>query len=67
MTASAESDLESGLAAIASKIAPGASGISDLRRMTAGATQEVWRFELVRGEARTPLILRRASPSPAVT
>ena len=60
MTASAESDLESGLAAIASKIAPSASGISDLRRMTAGATQEVWRFELVEGETRTPLILRRA-------
>jgi aminoglycoside phosphotransferase (APT) family kinase protein len=60
MTASAESDLEAGLAAIASKIASGADGISDLRRMTAGATQEVWRFELVQGEARTPLILRRA-------
>ncbi len=60
MTVSAESDLEAGLAAIGSKITVGASGISDLRRMTAGATQEVWRFELLEGQARTPLILRRA-------
>jgi aminoglycoside phosphotransferase (APT) family kinase protein len=56
----AENDLEGGLNALASKIAAGASGIVDLRRMTAGATQEVWRFELVQGEGRTSLILRRA-------
>jgi aminoglycoside phosphotransferase (APT) family kinase protein len=37
-----------------------ADGIADLRRMTAGATQEVWRFELVEGADRTPVILRRA-------
>jgi aminoglycoside phosphotransferase (APT) family kinase protein len=55
-----ENDLEGGLDALAAKIAAGASGIADLRRMTAGATQEVWRFELVEGSTRTPLILRRA-------
>ena len=31
-----------------------------LARMTAGATQEIWRFNLVKGGAETPLILRRA-------
>ena len=60
MSGSVQSDLEGGLNAIAAKLGPGASGITDLRRMTAGATQEVWRFELVEGGARTPLILRRA-------
>jgi aminoglycoside phosphotransferase (APT) family kinase protein len=38
----------------------GADGIEALTRLTAGATQEIWRFDLVRGEARDPLILRRA-------
>jgi aminoglycoside phosphotransferase (APT) family kinase protein len=60
MAGAVETELESGLNAIASKMGAGATGIADLRRMTAGATQEVWRFELVEGEARTPLILRRA-------
>jgi aminoglycoside phosphotransferase (APT) family kinase protein len=58
--AGGESELESGLNAIAPKMGAGATAIADLRRMTAGATQEVWRFELVTGEERTPLILRRA-------
>ena len=38
----------------------GARGIAGLRRLTAGATQEVWRFELDEGAGRTPIILRRA-------
>ncbi|HLI64798.1 MAG TPA: phosphotransferase family protein [Caulobacteraceae bacterium] len=60
MAGPVESELEGGLNAIASKMGAGATGIADLRRMTAGATQEVWRFELVAAETRTPLILRRA-------
>ena len=59
MTASAENDLESGLNALAARLAPGGV-MANLRRLTAGATQEVWRFELVEGEKTTPLILRRA-------
>jgi aminoglycoside phosphotransferase (APT) family kinase protein len=51
--------LEAGLNAVAGRLSPGAR-MDDLRRLTAGATQEVWRFELVEGERRTPLILRRA-------
>ena len=38
----------------------GADGVTGLRRLTAGATQEVWRFELLEGGRETPLILRRA-------
>ncbi|HWH20382.1 MAG TPA: phosphotransferase family protein [Solirubrobacterales bacterium] len=60
MSASTESELEHGLNAVAKRISASAEGICDLRRMTAGATQEVWRFELVDGGARIPLILRRA-------
>jgi aminoglycoside phosphotransferase (APT) family kinase protein len=38
----------------------GAEGARGLKRMTAGATQEVWRFDLVENGAETPLVLRRA-------
>lgn len=53
------SDLADKLDALARRRFAGAAGVADVRRMTAGATQEVWRFELVNG-ARTPLVLRRA-------
>jgi aminoglycoside phosphotransferase (APT) family kinase protein len=57
---SAERDIERGLAALAPRLGAGATTVADLRRLTAGATQEVWRFNMVAGETRTPLILRRA-------
>jgi aminoglycoside phosphotransferase (APT) family kinase protein len=38
----------------------GADGITGLRRVTAGATQEVWQFSAVNGGAEEKLILRRA-------
>lgn len=38
----------------------GGEGIAGLARLSAGATQEIWRFSLVKGGAETPLILRRA-------
>ncbi|HEV2365647.1 MAG TPA: phosphotransferase family protein [Caulobacteraceae bacterium] len=38
----------------------GGGGIAGLARITAGATQEIWRFELEKDGAREPLILRRA-------
>jgi aminoglycoside phosphotransferase (APT) family kinase protein len=38
----------------------GGDGVSGLARVTAGATQEIWRFNLVGGGTETPLILRRA-------
>jgi aminoglycoside phosphotransferase (APT) family kinase protein len=53
------SELEERLEALA-RVRLGAEGIDGLTRLTAGATQEIWRFDLVRGEGRQPLILRRA-------
>jgi aminoglycoside phosphotransferase (APT) family kinase protein len=38
----------------------GGDGVDNLTRLTAGATQEIWRFELLRDGERTPLVLRRA-------
>lgn len=38
----------------------GGLGVVDVARLTAGATQEIWRFGLVREGSVTPLILRRA-------
>lgn len=38
----------------------GGEGVSGVVRLSAGATQEIWRFNLVNGGMETPLILRRA-------
>jgi aminoglycoside phosphotransferase (APT) family kinase protein len=38
----------------------GGLGVADVARMSAGATQEIWRFSLLEEGVRTPLILRRA-------
>lgn len=38
----------------------GGSGAAGVTRLSAGATQEIWRFAMVRDGAETPLILRRA-------
>ena len=54
------SDLAPLLDELARRRFAGASGATGLRRLTAGATQEIWRFELIEGETQTPLILRRA-------
>lgn len=39
---------------------PGLTAIDDLQAVTAGASQEIWTFTACRGEARVPLVLRRA-------
>ena len=39
---------------------PASNGVAKLARVTAGATQEIWRFDLLQGGLETPLILRRA-------
>jgi aminoglycoside phosphotransferase (APT) family kinase protein len=57
---SPSSDLERGLNALAPRLGAGAEAIAGLRRLSAGASQELWRFDLVAGETRTPVILRRA-------
>jgi aminoglycoside phosphotransferase (APT) family kinase protein len=53
------SDLEDGLARVA-RDRLGGEGVRDVTRLSAGATQEIWRFTLLKDGAATPLILRRA-------
>ena len=53
-------DLEQGLNAIAGRIMAGGQGVTGLRRLSGGATQEIFRFDLVTEAGPAPLILRRA-------
>jgi aminoglycoside phosphotransferase (APT) family kinase protein len=39
---------------------PASNGVAKVTRLTAGATQEIWRFELVQDGGDKPLILRRS-------
>lgn len=55
-----EQTFERGLEAMAGRIDPEASGIAGLKRLSGGASQELWRFDLIKGEAKRPVILRRA-------
>jgi len=52
-------DLAEGLGDVARRRL-GGDDIAGLARLTAGATQEIWRFDLVTREGAKPLILRRA-------
>ena len=52
--------LEQGLRAIADRIMPGGQGVSGLRRLSGGATQEIFRFDIETPTGPVPLILRRA-------
>jgi len=45
----------------------GASWAEGLTRLSAGATQEIWRFDLMTGDGRIPAILRRAPGGTRVT
>jgi aminoglycoside phosphotransferase (APT) family kinase protein len=53
------SELDEGLARVARRHL-GGDGVADVTRLSAGATQEIWRFTLTRDAEATPLILRRA-------
>jgi aminoglycoside phosphotransferase (APT) family kinase protein len=52
-------DLAEGLGEVARRRL-GGEAIAALARLTAGATQEIWRFDLVTRDGTRPLILRRA-------
>ena len=52
--------LAAGLGAVLSKQLEGISGIEGLRRLSGGASQEIWAFDAVGERAPLPLILRRA-------
>jgi len=51
---------ERALNAIAGRIVAGASAVTNLRRLSGGASQELWRFEVAIGDRSIPAILRRA-------
>ncbi len=55
----AANDVEDGLGRLA-RTRLGATGVAGVARMSAGATQEIWRFSLLSDGAETPLVLRRA-------
>src|SRR5580692_1292075 len=63
-----EDAVRSALAALAPRLRPAARSISGLMRLSGGATQEIWRFDLDTTDGSQPLILRRAPggdrPSP---
>ncbi len=52
--------VEAGLRVLAPRIDAGATGIEGLRRLSGGAMQEIWAFDLVSASGRQALILRRA-------
>jgi aminoglycoside phosphotransferase (APT) family kinase protein len=57
----ASSDLlQAGLHALAPRLDPLAVGIEGLRRLSGGAMQEIWAFDMVTGAGREKLIMRRA-------
>ena len=59
-------EVEAGLERLA-RSRLGASGVSGVARMSAGATQEIWRFVILRDGRETPLVLRRAPGGDRVT
>lgn len=52
-------ELQRGLTALAPRLEPGGTAIEKLERLSAGATQELWRFEVVAGDRRVGMIVRR--------
>jgi aminoglycoside phosphotransferase (APT) family kinase protein len=49
-------DVPAALSALAPRLSPGATTATNARRLSGGASQETWAFDLDDG---TPLILRR--------
>lgn len=52
--------LEPPLTEVVRKRIPGATGISDLRRLTGGASQQIWSFDAITEHGPVGLVLRRA-------
>jgi len=52
--------VEQALTALAPRLARGGQAVAGLRRLSGGATQEIWRFDLITGAGAEVLILRRA-------
>ena len=60
--ASPRQSFEDNLQRLAARLFTGAGAIAGLARLSGGASQETWSFEIVRGGERRPVILRRAPP-----
>ena len=61
--ASPRQSFEDNLQRLAARLFAGAGAIAGLARLSGGASQETWSFEIVRGDERRPVILRRAPPA----
>ena len=57
--------LAAGLEAVVKERIPGASGVAELRRLSGGASQETWSFDVQRDGGTLPLVLRRRARGPA--
>ena len=57
-----ENQLLDDLTQVAQRQFPGASGISGLKRLSGGASQETWSFDVVLPGSASPMILRRHPP-----
>src|SRR5271169_871825 len=55
-----EDAVRAALAALAQRLHPAGRTVSGLHRLSGGATQEIWRFDLDTAEGSRPLIMRRA-------
>jgi aminoglycoside phosphotransferase (APT) family kinase protein len=51
---------EGALNCLVSRLFPGVGEVGDLARLSGGASQETWSFDIVDGKHRRPVILRRA-------
>lgn len=60
IASSSEDAVRAALAALAPRLHPAARTITGLMRLSGGATQEIWRFDLDTPERSQPLIMRRA-------
>lgn len=66
LTASMDAAVAAGLQAIARKMDSTAAGISGLERLSGGATQEIWRFDIEGGNGGR-YVLRRAAGETRIT
>jgi aminoglycoside phosphotransferase (APT) family kinase protein len=57
-----QAELAAGLERLAGTLAPGGQRVQGLHRLSGGASQQTWAFEVSGSGATVPLILRRAPP-----
>ena len=60
MSADAEAHVAAGLQRLAPMIVPGARSVDGVHRLSGGASQQTWRFDVQAAAGAVPLILRRA-------